>query len=47
MTYLSSNQLKQYEDEGFVSPINIFSKDTAKKIRNEIEMIEKEMPGEL
>ena len=27
MTYLSSNQLKQYEDEGFVSPINIFSKD--------------------
>ena len=47
MTYLSSNQLKQYEDEGFVSPINIFSKDEAKKIRNEIEMIEKEMPGEL
>ena len=27
MTYLSSNQLKQYEDKGFVSPINIFSKD--------------------
>ena len=47
MTYLSSNQLKQYESEGFVSPINIFSKDEAKKIRNEIEMIEKEMPGEL
>ena len=47
MTYLSSNQLKQYEDEGFVSPINIFSKDEAKKIRNEIEMIEKEIPGEL
>ena len=47
MTYLSSNQLKQYEDEGFVSPINIFSKDEAKKIRNEIEMIEKEIPNEL
>ena len=47
MTYLSSNQLKQYEDEGFVSPINIFSKDKAKEIRNEIEFIEKEMPGEL
>ena len=47
MTYLSSNQLKQYEDEGFVSPINIFSKDKAKEIRNEIELIEKEMPGEL
>jgi chlorinating enzyme len=47
MTYLSSNQLKQYEDKGFVSPINIFSKDKAKQIRDEIEMIEKEMPGEL
>ena len=29
MTYLTSNQLKQYEDEGFVSPINIFSKDSS------------------
>ena len=47
MTNLSSNQLKQYEDEGFVSPINIFSKEKAKKIRNEIELIEKEMPEEL
>jgi len=47
MSYLSLNQLKQYEDEGFVSPINIFSKDKAKKIKNEIELIEKEMPGEL
>ena len=47
MTYLSSNQLKQYEDKGFVSPINIFSKDKTKQIRDEIEMIEKEMPGEL
>jgi non-heme Fe2+,alpha-ketoglutarate-dependent halogenase len=47
MTYLSSNQLKQYEDEGFVSPINIFSKKKAKEIRNQIELIEKELPGEL
>ena len=47
MTYLSSNQLKQYEDKGFVSPIDIFSKDKAKEIRNEIELIEKEMPNEL
>ena len=47
MTYLSSNQLKQYEDEGFVSPINIFSKEKAKEIRNEIELIEKNMPEEL
>jgi hypothetical protein len=47
MSYLSANQLKQYEDEGFVSPINIFSKDKAREIRNEIELIEKEMPEEL
>ena len=47
MTYLSANQLKQYNDEGFVSPINIFSKEKAKEIRNEIELIEKEIPGEL
>ena len=47
MSYLYSNQIKQYEHEGFVSPINIFSKDKAKKIRNEIEFIEEKMPGEL
>ena len=47
MSYLSSNQLKQYKDEGFVSPINIFSKEKAKEIRNEIELIEKKIPGEL
>jgi len=47
MSYLSSNQLKQYKDEGFVSPINIFSKEKAKEIRNEIELIENKMPGEL
>ena len=47
MTNLSANQLKQYEDEGFVSPIDIFSKEKAKEIRNEIELIEREMPEEL
>ena len=47
MSYLSSNQLKQYNDNGFVSPINIFSKDKAKEIRNEIELIENHMPEEL
>ena len=47
MSYLSLNQLKQYKDEGFVSPINIFSKEKAKEIRNEIELIENKIPGEL
>ena len=45
MSYLTSNQLKQYEDEGFVSPIDIFSKKKAKEIRNEIELIEKKLPN--
>ena len=47
MAYLSSNQLKQYKNEGFVSPINVFSKEKAKEIRDEIELIEKEIPEEL
>ena len=47
MAYLSSNQLKQYKDEGFVSPINVFSKKKANEIRNEIELIEKRIPKEL
>ena len=47
MSYLSANQLKQYKDEGFVSPINILSKEEAKEVRNEIELIEKEIPKEL
>tara|TARA_B110000444_G_C18662731_1_gene511545 strand:+ start:42 stop:869 length:828 start_codon:yes stop_codon:yes gene_type:complete len=47
MSNLSANQLKQYKDKGFVSPIDIFSKDRANEIRKEIELIEEEMPGEL
>ena len=47
MTNLSSNQLKQYKNEGFVSPIDIFSKDKTNEIRKEIELIEEKIPGEL
>ena len=47
MSYLSANQLKQYDDKGFVSPIDIFSKDRANDIRKEIELIEEKMPEEL
>ena len=31
MTYLSSNQLKQYRDEEYISSINIFYKGSDKK----------------
>ena len=47
MSYLSPNQLKQYKDTGFVSPINVFSKEKAKEVRDEIELIERKMPEEL
>ena len=47
MSYLSANQRTQYKDEGFISPIDIFSKERANKIRKEIELIEDKMPGEL
>ena len=43
MTYLNSNQLKQYNDEGFVSPVNIFSKEKAKEIRDEIEFLNSDL----
>ena len=47
MTYLTSYQLKQYNDEGYVAPINVLSKDEANEIRNEIEFIENKWPKEL
>ena len=47
MTYLTSNQLKQYNDEGYVAPVNVLTKDEANEIRNEIEFIENKWPEEL
>ena len=47
MSHLSANQLNQYKNEGFVSPIDIFSKFKAKEIRKEIELIEEKIPEEL
>ncbi len=47
MTYLNSNQLKQYKEDGYVAPINVITKDEADEIRNEIELIENKWPKEL
>ena len=47
MTYLSSNQLKQYEDQGYISPIQFLSSSEALEARKEIELIEKKMPNEI
>ncbi len=47
MTYLSSNQLKQYKNQGYISPIEVLSSSEALEAREEIELIEKKMPNEI
>ena len=47
MTYLSSNQLKEYEDKGYISPIEVLSNSEALEARKEIELIEKKLPYEI
>ena len=47
MAFLNSSQIKSYNDEGYVAPINVFSTDEAKEVRDEIEFIEKKWPNEL
>ena len=47
MPFLSSKQLEQYENYGYVAPIDILSSEEAVKIREEIEHIENKWPDEL
>ena len=47
MSFLNHNQIEDYNNKGYVSPINIFSKQEAKEIREEIEKIEKKWPEAL
>jgi len=47
MSTLTSKQLKQYKDDGYVAPIDVLSKEEAYEIRKEIENIEKKYPNEL
>ena len=47
MPKLSSNQLQEYNDNGYVAPIEILTKDQAFIIRKEIESIEAKWPDEL
>ena len=44
---LTAAQKKHYQDDGYVAPIDIFSKEEANEIRKEIEYIEKKWPNEL
>ena len=47
MSSLTVKQIKQYQEEGYVAPINVLSKEEAKEVRDEIERIEKKWPNEL
>ena len=47
MSSLTNNQIKHYYDTGYVSPIEVLTKDEAKEIKEEIETIEKKWPSEL
>ena len=47
MSSLTSDQLKQYEEEGYVAPIDVLSKEEANEVKEEIELIEKKWPNEL
>jgi len=47
MTSLTTKQLKDYNDHGYVAPIDVLTSDEAYEIRNEIEEIENRWPTEL
>ena len=47
MSKLSSNQLQEYNDNGYVAPIEVLTKDEAFSVRKEIENIETKWPNEL
>ena len=41
MSKLTSEQLKHYEDKGFVAPLDALTQDEAEEVKSEIEFIEK------
>ena len=47
MSKLSSYQLQEYNDNGYVAPIHVLSENETIKIRKEIELIEQKFPKEI
>tara|TARA_B100000965_G_scaffold404971_1_gene437354 strand:- start:63 stop:887 length:825 start_codon:yes stop_codon:yes gene_type:complete len=47
MDTLTEQQVKQYNKEGYVAPIDALTKEQALSARKEIEIIEKKMPNEI
>ena len=47
MSQLTTDDIKQYDKDGYIAPINVLTKEEAIQVRKEIELIEKEMPDEI
>jgi len=47
MSNLSKSEINQYNEKGYLAPINALTKDEANEIKDEIEFIEKKWPNEL
>ena len=47
MTGLTTDQLKDYKNKGYISPVSALTSSEAKEIRDEIEKIEKYWPRAL
>ena len=47
MYNLSQEQVNQYNEDGYIAPINVLSENEAGEVREEIERIEKDWPDEL
>ena len=47
MPKLTSQQYEQYQEKGFIAPIDALTKAEAEEVKNEIEFIEKKWPNEL
>ena len=44
---LKKEQIEQYHDQGFISPIRVISEQEAHSIKQELEMVESEFPEEI
>ena len=47
MPKLTPQQYKQYQEKGFVAPLDALTKDEAEEVKSEIEFIEKKWPNKL
>ena len=47
MSHLSKKEINEYNEKGYIAPIDALTKDEADEVREEIEFIEKKWPNEL